>query len=374
MRLYYAQNREDLLIKGFFPDVKQGFYVDVGANDPIIDSVTKLLYDSGWSGVNIEPIAKHFAALEDQRSRDINLNIGLSDKTGELTFHEYPEGDGLSTFDQTMADFYKDGGHSFPTTALKEYTVPVKTLDDVIREQSLKHVHFIKIDVEGYEYEVIQGYGWSTIRPELICIEANHITEEKDWRPLLRTKGYELVFFDGVNNYYLAKESLFRKGFFNYPDLVFSGNPIYFPAFLETQQIAEESFLPKQQVLLDKIGDQEEQIAVLHRQQRDVRFLAKRLVEELQIRLNRRAKGTAAQAGLMYESDERIREAVGAEMDKETMLQFIHERDKKNIGKQRRSLSGMYKTLMWRLSASILALTVVIMKKAGRRVMYGRTR
>ena len=86
MRLYYAQNKEDLLIKSFFPDVKKGFYIDVGANDPVVDSVTKLFYDEGWSGINIEPIKKHIIDLDRLRPRDINLNLGLSDKTDGLTF------------------------------------------------------------------------------------------------------------------------------------------------------------------------------------------------------------------------------------------------------------------------------------------------
>src|SRR5208282_1615647 len=98
MRIYYAQNKEDLFIKAFFPDIKKGFYIDIGANDPVIDSVTKLFYDEGWRGVNIDPIKRHIKDLEKDRPGDINLQIGVGDKKDNMMFTEYPEGDGLSTF------------------------------------------------------------------------------------------------------------------------------------------------------------------------------------------------------------------------------------------------------------------------------------
>lgn len=373
MRLYYAQNKEDLLIKSFFPDVHDGFYIDVGANNPVIDSVTKLLYDEGWSGINVEPISRHFDALREQRPRDINLKIGLSDKLGKLKFREYIEGDGLSTFDKEMVDYYKNESHPFPTKKYEEYIVPVQTLKDVIAEHGVKHIHFVKIDVEGYEYEVIQGYDWADVRPELLCIEANHIT--KDWKPVLKSHSYHEVFFDGINSYFLAEESMHRKDYFNYPDAVFSGNPVYYPAFLEIEEQVEgqvaDAMEPRMaalsgriQAMVAKVKDQEEQIALLHRQQRDVRFLGKRFVAELQIRLSRRAAGIK-HVGLVYNDDSAISETLAHKEGKsrEMLLRFIQEHDKKNIGNQRKSLKSILRSFMWRVAAKVFSGAVLLMKK-----------
>lgn len=371
MRLYYAQNREDLLIKAFFPDIKNGFYIDVGANDPTIDSVTKLLYDEGWSGINVEPISKHFKALQTQRKRDANLNIGLSSKAGELTFREYVKGDGLSTLDQSMMNFYTKGKHKFPTSDFKEYRIPVKTLREVIADSGNPHVHFMKIDVEGYEYEVIDGNDWQKCRPELICIESNHIN--KDWRPILKMAGYEEVFFDGINGYYIAKESLHRKDYFNYPDAVFSGNPVYYPAYQEIESVVSDRLEPQIQKLSEKIHNQEMDIAFLHRQQRDVRFLAKRLLQEVQQRLNRRAKGTVKQAGLKYTEDATIAKKV-ADHDggKDELLMFIHQRDKKNIHQKGTSITQVFKPIPWKAAAWLFSISLAIGKKVARKVLYGR--
>src|SRR5690349_21423386 len=94
-RISYAQNREDIILSGFFKNLKKGFYVDVGANHPDTLSITKIFYDQGWSGVNLEPNRELYNLIAQARPRDINLNIGAADTKGELTLREYPDGDGL---------------------------------------------------------------------------------------------------------------------------------------------------------------------------------------------------------------------------------------------------------------------------------------
>ena len=53
----YAQNHEDVLLQRVFPECEDGFYIDVGASDPIVDSVTKHFYDRGWPASTSSPIA-----------------------------------------------------------------------------------------------------------------------------------------------------------------------------------------------------------------------------------------------------------------------------------------------------------------------------
>ena len=86
----YAQNYEDVLLNRLFPDRPGGFYIDVGAYHPVFHSVTKLFYERGWQGVNIEPIPSMFKLLADDRPRDVNLHMGLSNVEGNLTFYEVP--------------------------------------------------------------------------------------------------------------------------------------------------------------------------------------------------------------------------------------------------------------------------------------------
>ena len=208
----YAQNHEDLILEAFFKDVKKGFYVDVGANHPIKHSVTKLFYKKGWRGIHIEPNEGLCAMLRFDRPDDVVLNVGVSDKPGKLEFTEYIN-HGLSTFSKTMSNAYQQHKSVFTDTFWK-YDVTVRTLAEILREQNVDHIHFMKVDVEGYEYEVLDGNDWRHFRPEMICIESNHI--EKDWRPLLKKHKYTKVFNDGLNDYYLAEESMYRADHFSY--------------------------------------------------------------------------------------------------------------------------------------------------------------
>src|SRR3954464_403823 len=92
----YAQNKEDVILQALLKGAKKGFYVDVGANHPVHESVTKLFYEKGWSGVNIEPANELHLLLSADRPRDINLKVGVSNREDELVFREYKRGDGLS--------------------------------------------------------------------------------------------------------------------------------------------------------------------------------------------------------------------------------------------------------------------------------------
>jgi len=202
----YAQYNEDIILLALLHDVEKGFYIDVGANHPIIDSVTLLFYRRGWHGINIEPVRELYGQLVRYRKRDVNLNCGAGSKSGALTLREYTETPGHSTFaDSVKAD------HDV-NKLYHDYDVDVKVLAKIIKEQGSPHVHFLKVDVEGFEYEVIKGSDWEKYRPEVICVEANNI--KQNWRQILISHDYILFISDGLNEYYIAKEAWKRtEGF-----------------------------------------------------------------------------------------------------------------------------------------------------------------
>jgi hypothetical protein len=88
MMVSYAQDAEDVMLQRAFPPGYRGIYIDAGASDPFQFSVTKHFYDCGWRGINIEPVPSVWERLQNQRPRDVNLNLALSDREGTLTFYE----------------------------------------------------------------------------------------------------------------------------------------------------------------------------------------------------------------------------------------------------------------------------------------------
>lgn len=211
-RIYYAQNREDLILEAFFPDVKKGFYVDVGACHPYVASVTKRFYLKGWRGINIEPQKELCHLFDLERARDININCGVSDEETKVVLRTYINNRGLSTVAADMKDSYKDGKGD-KTEKYEDIPMKTKTLRGILQEHNVQSIQFLKIDVEGYEYEVLKGNDWQKFRPEVLCIESNHII--KDWRHLLIEQGYNLAFFDGLNEYY-ADNNTDRADKFDY--------------------------------------------------------------------------------------------------------------------------------------------------------------
>lgn len=202
----YAQNHEDVLLERVFREVKRGFYVDVGANDPTLYSVTRHFYDKGWRGINVEP-STIFHRLRQERTRDINLNVAVSDRCGPVTFYETTDPDtGTSSLARELSEALK----SLNVKRVSR-TVEAMTLAAILEEYAPPEIDFMSIDVEGHEREVLLGNEWSRFRPRVLVIEATlpctAIPCHDMWEDVVLAADYVFAFFDGLNRYYVRKES-----------------------------------------------------------------------------------------------------------------------------------------------------------------------
>lgn len=215
----YAQNGEDILLWRALKHVQRGFYIDVGAQDPIVDSVTKAFSERGWHGINIEPVTQWYDRLVQDRPHDINLRLAVSNQPGSVKLFEV-EASGLSTSDPEFARRHEANGH-----ALHEHVVECSTLDHICADNEVGTVHFLKIDCEGAEKSALEGISLFAVRPWIILVEATEPNSTKqnwqDWEHLLTRRGYRFVFFDGLNRFYLADEHLELAPAFDAPVNVF---------------------------------------------------------------------------------------------------------------------------------------------------------
>ena len=141
----YAQNYEDLMLWRCLQDIKQGFYIDVGAAWPISDSVTCAFYERGWRGINIEPNPALLAQLKQERPRDINLACAITNEPGPITLTVF-DNPGLSTGIAAIAQQHQRQGKSGQNLQVETQTMREIWIHYVGPNQP---VHFLKIDAEG---------------------------------------------------------------------------------------------------------------------------------------------------------------------------------------------------------------------------------
>jgi FkbM family methyltransferase len=201
----YSQNTEDVLLWRALKDVPAGFYIDVGANDPVEHSVTKAFYDAGWRGINIEPMPSYLDVFLRERPRDINLAVACGAEEGSITLFDTPSVNGWASTDAATAAAHRAEG-----VDVIEVQVPLRTLSGICAEHVDGPIHFLKIDVEGFEGEVLRGMDLRAWRPWILVIEAtlpnSRATNHASWEHLVTSCDYQFAYFDGLNRYYVAAE------------------------------------------------------------------------------------------------------------------------------------------------------------------------
>ena len=215
----YAQNFEDVMLWRALKHIENGFYIDVGANDPFKDSVTKSFYDHGWHGINIEPLPLHHATLKENRTRDINLQCAAGAEEGEFNIWE-TDVRGWATMEPEVVKQHEKNGHIGTW-----HKISVLPLSAICGKYVSNEIHFLKIDVEGFELEVLKGINFNITRPWILIIEATapaSMLENYDlWENKVLSAGYIFAYADGLNRFYVSKEHSELLSFFKYPPNVF---------------------------------------------------------------------------------------------------------------------------------------------------------
>jgi FkbM family methyltransferase len=194
-RMSYAQEGEDLILLRLFEGTPPGVYVDVGAHHPYRFSNTCLLHDRGWRGINIDARPGSMGPFNRARPRDINLEIGISERPSDLEFFQFDE-PALNTFDRTLAQARQSEGWRLASTV----AVPCQPLSDVLARElprlGAAAPDLLSIDVEGLDLQVLRSNDWNACRPRVVVVEVlGHAFAAGASSPVmdfLASKGYVL--------------------------------------------------------------------------------------------------------------------------------------------------------------------------------------
>ena len=213
----HTEEYEKLMVWEFFDFSPEGFFVDIGANDPKALSQTWFLEKMGWRGILIEPLSEKHEALVRERphSQVYQVAVSAPDKTGEADFFV---SDMMSSLEKNI----NDADVTYQTTT----RVKVVTLDSILEEIQPPRIDFVSIDTEGTELDVLRGFDLNKWKPSLILVE-DVLLFLNVHRQLTRN-GYKLYRRTGLNSWYIPNSSdkttsftdrikLFRKYYLGTP-------------------------------------------------------------------------------------------------------------------------------------------------------------
>lgn len=168
-RISFSLSGEDLFLERYFKDVKNGFYVDIGAHHPFKFSNTYLFYKNGWNGINVEPNQERLELFKNFRPHDINVGVGIGTYEGIGDYFKFDQA-AYNTLDQDLAEKRK-------TMYSGKIQINVITLENLLENYlpKNKNIDFLKIDVEGKDMEVLKSNNWKKFRPNLVMVEDNYI-------------------------------------------------------------------------------------------------------------------------------------------------------------------------------------------------------
>jgi FkbM family methyltransferase len=209
----FAQNGEDVVLWRALGHIESGTYLDIGANDPDLFSVTRAFYDRGWSGLCIEPEPTLVEKFKAERPRDTLLQGIISDSESEsVTFYAIA-GTGLSTMRDDVADEHRASGRTVVETSVASWT-----LVEAVKLAGLagRDIHFAVIDTEGAELSVLRSAGFTEVRPWVLVIEATAPLSTRqvhqEWESVVLAAGYRFCLFDGLSRFYVDER--------NHPELI----------------------------------------------------------------------------------------------------------------------------------------------------------
>lgn len=162
------EGEDQALLKEIGMNTKRGFYIDIGANDPITYSNTLGFYLRGWHGINIDAKPGTKDIFDMLRKRDINLELGVGENKETLTYYSFNES-ALNTFDREVAQHREKEGF----TLISKRNIDVMPLAEILDEYLPKGqiIDFMDIDVEGMDYQVLQSNDWKKYRPHYVLAE-----------------------------------------------------------------------------------------------------------------------------------------------------------------------------------------------------------
>ncbi len=168
IKLYSQDDQDYIVYENFFKNKNDGFFCDIGGNHPLKINNTRYFEELGWDGVAFEPLP-HMKKLWSEHRKAKLFPFALSDHDGEVTFTIVKDETGW----EDMLSYVKETGEIESGFETDEIQVRTKMFKDVMADESITHIDYLSLDVEGHELNVLKGMDFAKIRIDVLTIENN---------------------------------------------------------------------------------------------------------------------------------------------------------------------------------------------------------
>lgn len=200
---------DKVLYERYFKKIINGVSIECGAFDGITDNCTKFFEENNnWKTINIEPLPHIYDKLIVNRPNSINLNIALSNNNKDSIFTNYKHpilsydwGNGSLTHTNTHTNELQllCGKNNYITQVVK-----CNTYKDLINKLNIARLDLFILDVEGHEFEVIDGMKGATLFPDIFVIEHGHRSPKEIETKLQELPvSYKLDYISFVNSFFI---------------------------------------------------------------------------------------------------------------------------------------------------------------------------
>jgi FkbM family methyltransferase len=180
---FHSQIGQDKwVLEAVFPDVKNGFFLDVGSGDGTINSNTKALEQKGWTGICIDPFPRNMQDRTCQMFKE-----AVFSQAGKLV--KFRAAGDYGGIEDTLGA-WKDLVHETPIVEFNTVT-----LGDILeRAKAPRFIHFVSLDIEGAELDALRGFPFDKYQIGALDVEHNYEEPKRsEIEALMKSHGYKRV-------------------------------------------------------------------------------------------------------------------------------------------------------------------------------------
>ena len=207
----FSQSGEDAIVNFLFNSFgkKSIEYLDIGTNTPDLGNNTYFFYKNGGKGVCVEADINLIDNIKKVRPKDVVINAGVSISDQKFASFFLFNESALNTFNEVEAiQREKSGKYKI----INKIEVPLKKINDIIKENFIKFPDFLSIDIEGLDFEVLSTLNFQKFPIPVICVETctyseTHIkSKDSNIINLMQSKGYDIYADTYINTIFVNKK------------------------------------------------------------------------------------------------------------------------------------------------------------------------